>query len=69
MELGDIQRGRGGSFNLGGTGSKVLRVWNFASTLLSSAVGVSLSGNTLCPRRYWAWQHVGRCSRHDLIEN
>ena len=39
MESGDIQRGQGGHFSLGGTGSRVLRVWNFASNLLSSAVG------------------------------
>ena len=39
MDLGDIQRGRGGRFRVGGTGSRVLRVWNLESTLMSSTAG------------------------------
>ena len=51
MEYGYIQRGIGGSFILGGTGSRVLRVWNLALALISSVVGGGLSINVLIPRR------------------
>ena len=42
------------ALQFGGTGSKFLRVWNFASILLSSEVGGGLSRNSLLPQRYWA---------------
>ena len=67
MELGDIQRVRGGRFNMGGAGSNVLRVYNVASNLLSSAADGILSGNATCPWRYWAWQRVGHCRSCVLI--
>ena len=53
-----------GAFQFGGTGSKVLRVCNFASTLLSSAVVGSLSGNALFPWRYCSWQRFWCRSSH-----
>ena len=66
MESGDIQRGWGGRFSLEGTGSRVLRVWKFASTLLSSEVGRSLSGNALLHWMYQMWKRVGICSSRAL---
>ena len=52
MYLGDIQRGQRGRFRMGGTGSKVLMVWNLAYNPLSYASGVGgLSRNPLLPWR------------------
>ena len=39
MEAGDIQRGLGGRFSLGGTVYGALRLCNLSSALLSSSVG------------------------------
>ena len=59
MEAGDTQRGKGGLFSLGGTGSRDLRVWNLALALLYYLLGGSLIVNDLLPLRYWACQKVG----------
>ena len=47
MDFGDIQRGRGARFRVGGTVSKVLMIWNFTSNLLIYLAGGSLIGNDL----------------------
>ena len=39
IDLGNIQKGRGGRFRVGGNGSKLLMVWNFTSNPPSSATG------------------------------
>ena len=62
MEAGDIQMGQGGSFILGGDGSRALKVWNSSSSLVSSSAGGILSGNALLPLRYRVCQRVGRWS-------
>ena len=66
MEAGDIQRGRGGRFSLGGTGYRALRFWNLSSALLRSLAGRSLSGNDILPLRYRKWKRVGQRRSHDL---
>ena len=60
MEAGEIQRGKGGSFSLGGTGSMALRVWKLSLALLRSSEGWSLSRNSLLTLSYRVWQRVGR---------
>ena len=65
MSIGESFREGGG----GGGGSRVLRVWNLVSTLLSSAVGGSVRGDDCHNWNYWVWHWVGCCRSRACSSN